>query len=124
MPPGVMGARAMDRPDWFRRQRRVLPLAVQITGVAGAYVLAGRAALLLALPPGYATAVWPAAGIALAALLLMGRRVTPGVWLGSFLVNLWTFLESPAGRASISHSLLLAALTGMGEALQALTAAM
>ena len=42
----------------------------------------------MALPPGYATAVWPPSGIALAALLLGGRRLWPAVWVGSFAANL------------------------------------
>lgn len=36
------------------------------------------------------TAVWPPAGITLAAFLLFGNRVWPGIWLGAFLVNLTT----------------------------------
>ena len=38
------------------------------------YFLAGRLALLLAIPPGYATAIWPSAGIALVVILLHGYR--------------------------------------------------
>ena len=60
-----------------------LPVAVGL-----AYFVAGRAALLLAIPPGYATAVWPAAGIALAAVAVYGRGVLPGVFVGSVAVNL------------------------------------
>jgi signal transduction histidine kinase len=41
----------------------------------------------VALPPGYATAVWPPSGIALAALLLGGRQLWPAVWIGSFAAN-------------------------------------
>jgi hypothetical protein len=40
----------------------------EILGVAAVYFIAGRAALLLAIPPGYATAIWPAAGLASAAV--------------------------------------------------------
>src|SRR5262249_23598047 len=47
---------------------------------------------LLAIPPGYASAVWPPSGIALAALLLYGSRVWPGVWVGALLAN---FAVSP-----------------------------
>jgi integral membrane sensor domain MASE1 len=36
------------------------------------------------------TAVWPPAGIALAALVLWGPSVWPGVALGAFLANAWT----------------------------------
>ncbi|WP_020484476.1 CHASE domain-containing protein [Methylomonas sp. MK1] len=52
-------------------------------------VVAGWAALRLALPPGYASPIWPPAGIALAALLLWGKKVWPAIWCGSFLTNLF-----------------------------------
>ena len=54
--------------------------------MASAYAVIGRLSLLLAIPPGYATAIWPPAGLALAGVLTMGRRVWPGIFLGSFLV--------------------------------------
>jgi signal transduction histidine kinase len=38
---------------------------------------------------GFATLVWPPSGIALAALVLHGRVLWPGVALGAFFVNLW-----------------------------------
>ena len=41
----------------------------------------------MAIPPGYATAVWPPSGIAVAALLLAGGRLWPAVWIGSFVAN-------------------------------------
>jgi len=58
---------------------------VLLVGVA--YFVAGRLAVELALPPGYATAIWPASGIALAAVLLGGARVWPGILVGSAFVN-------------------------------------
>ena len=75
-------------------------------GLAAAYAVAGRVALLLAIPPGYATAIWPAAGIALAGALLWGNRVWPGIVLGSFLVNVWTGW-SPSSAASLGKALAL-----------------
>ncbi|HEV8584169.1 MAG TPA: hypothetical protein VGT02_04275, partial [Methylomirabilota bacterium] len=42
--------------------------------MAAAYYGVGRLGLLLAIPPGYATAVWPASGIALAGTLVFGYR--------------------------------------------------
>src|SRR5262245_20728276 len=65
-------------------------LPAKLAAVAVAYYVVGRLGLLLAIPPGYATAVWPASGIALAGTLIFGYRVWPGILLGSFLVNLWT----------------------------------
>ena len=62
--------------------------AARIALVAAAYLVAARLSLSLAIPPGYATAVWPPSGIALAAILLLGIRTWPGVWLGAALANL------------------------------------
>ncbi|HYI87837.1 MAG TPA: MASE1 domain-containing protein, partial [Burkholderiales bacterium] len=56
--------------------------------VAAAYFGAAKLSLLVAIPPGYATAVWPPSGIALAALLLGGTRLWPAVLAGSFLANI------------------------------------
>lgn len=63
--------------------------------LALAYFIAGKLSLLLAIPPGFATPVWPAAGIALAAVLVFGYRCLPGVFLGSFATNL--LIASNAG---------------------------
>ena len=42
----------------------------QIAGIAGLYFITGKLGLLLAVEPGYATAIWPPSGIALVAILL------------------------------------------------------
>src|SRR5678815_2542614 len=88
--------------------------------MAAAYYVVGRLGLLLAIPPGYATAVWPASGIALAGTLLFGYRVWPGILLGSFLINLRVSLEATSSTASILNTTTLAAGIGMGASLQAL----
>ena len=54
------------------------------------YFVAGKLGLKLAFVHQSATAVWPPTGIALAALLLFGRQMWPGVLVGAFLVNLTT----------------------------------
>jgi PAS domain S-box-containing protein len=51
------------------------------------YMLTGKLGLMLAVPPGYATVIWPPSGIALGVLLVAGRRVWPGVLLASLLLN-------------------------------------
>lgn len=57
-------------------------------GIALAYFLLGKFGLLMALPPGYATAIWPPAGVAFAACLIWGGgRAWPGVFLGALAVN-------------------------------------
>ena len=54
------------------------------------YVVAGRLSLLLAFVNASATAVWPPTGLAIAALLLFGTALWPGILIGAFVVNLST----------------------------------
>ena len=56
--------------------------------VATCYFSAGWMGLAFAVPPGNASVIWPASGISVAALLLLGYRVWPAVWIASCLVNL------------------------------------
>lgn len=67
-----------------------LATALQIVIVALAYVIVARIGLSLDTVGGFATLVWPASGIALAALLLGGFRLWPAVAIGAFTVNYLT----------------------------------
>jgi integral membrane sensor domain MASE1 len=69
-----------------RRARRWLFLYAALPLV---YIVTGRLGLLLAAPPGYATAVFLPAGIAVTATFVAGAAALPGTFLGSFLLNLW-----------------------------------
>jgi diguanylate cyclase (GGDEF)-like protein/PAS domain S-box-containing protein len=64
--------------------------------LATAYFSAGLFTLTLSLPPSNAIPLWAPAGIALAAVLIWGYRLLPGVFLGDFLiaVNLIGFNDS------------------------------
>src|SRR5574342_1404019 len=64
--------------------------ALSMLVVAAAYFVAGKIGLSLAFVHASATSVWPPTGIALAALLIFGRRTWPGVFVGAFAVNLTT----------------------------------
>jgi sigma-B regulation protein RsbU (phosphoserine phosphatase) len=75
---------------------------LQVILLAAAYLAAAWIGLAFAIPPGNATAVWPASGIALAAMLLLGMRVWPGVWLGALLANSLLTAVSPATAAAIA----------------------
>ena len=88
--------------------RAVLLRPVQVVLLAAVYFAAAKASLLAAIPPGYATAVWPPSGIALAALLLWGNRLWPGVWIGSFAANL-----------TVEGAVLASAIIATGSSLQA-----
>jgi len=83
----------------------------QVTLLAALYFAAAKLSLLLAIPPGYATAVWPPSGIALAAMLLLGSRVWPGVWLGAFLTNV-TVQGAPLLAAMVATGNMLEAIVG------------
>jgi diguanylate cyclase (GGDEF)-like protein len=89
------------------------PYPLQLAIVAAVYFGAAKMSLLLAIPPGYATAVWPPSGIALAAALVLGNRIWPGIWLGAALVNL-----------HVKSSALAAVFIGTGNTLEVLAAAM
>src|SRR5262252_2795270 len=91
--------------------RRLIELS-QIALLAAAYFAAAKLSLLLAIPPGYATAVWPPSGIALAGLLLAGTRIWPGVWLGALITNL-----------TVQGAPLLAAMIACGNTLEAVVGA-
>jgi PAS domain S-box-containing protein len=54
------------------------------------YYYAGKFGLSLAFLNASASAIWPPAGIALAAVLLWGGRLWPGIFAGAFLVNIST----------------------------------
>src|SRR5881392_3465898 len=54
------------------------------------YFIAGKFGLMLASLHASASPVWPPAGIALAALLVLGYRAWPAIFVGAFLVNLTT----------------------------------
>ena len=84
----------------------------QAAFLALAYFGAAKLALLVAIPPGYAAAVWPGSGVALAALLLAGSRLWPGVWVGSLAANL-----------TVEGSVLAALVIASGSALQAVAGA-
>jgi len=72
----------MDRP----RFRALITVAV----LAALYSVAAKLSLKLAFLHASASPVWPPAGIALAALLVFGRRAWPAIFVGAFLVNLTT----------------------------------
>ncbi len=81
------------------------------------YVVCGRLGLSLAVPPGYATAVFLPAGIAVGAAFVAGAATVPGTFVGSLLLNLWI-------GHSISHrfdppTVTVAVLIAVASALQA-----
>src|SRR6266568_1295399 len=88
-----------------------LRYALQIAAVAAAYFAAARVGLLAAVAQPVVSSAWPPSGVALAALLLLGLRLWPGVALGAFLLN-WTAGVSAPGAAGIALGNTLEAVAG------------
>ena len=59
--------------------------------VALGYILGGYAGDLLSFPPVDLSPVWPPSGIALAALLLYGKRILPGLLAGIYILQTVSF---------------------------------
>jgi integral membrane sensor domain MASE1 len=55
-----------------------------------AYIVVGKLSLRLASVHPSASPVWPPTGIAIVALLTLGRRYWPAILVGAFFVNLTT----------------------------------
>ena len=84
----------------------------EILALAAVYFCAGKLGLSWAYIHASASAVWPPTGLALAALLLWGYKLWPGIFLGAFLVNITT-------QGSVATTLGIAA----GNTLEALLGA-
>src|SRR3954466_5566904 len=69
------------------RRFSTLPL---LAAIALLYFVVAKLSLRLAFVNASASSIWPATGVALAALLLLGYRVWPAIFAGAFLVNILT----------------------------------
>ncbi|MDF2446746.1 MAG: hypothetical protein K0S46_1982 [Moraxellaceae bacterium] len=96
----------LPRPSWLLRN----------LGVTLAYILTALPAFQFADPAVPATAVFPPAGIALAAVLVWGVGVLPGVFLGGVVINLLQ-LHSP--DLALWQWLLASCAVSAGSCLQA-----
>ena len=85
------------------------------------YIFAGKLGLLLAIPPGYSTIIWPPAGIAVGLMLVGGWRLWPGVLVGAFVLNAFPAAWAP-GQEVDTQKAWLALVIAAGSTLQALMA--
>jgi signal transduction histidine kinase/CheY-like chemotaxis protein len=92
--------------DWSSMGR--FQQALVLCALAVVYFLAGKLGLHFAFVHASASAVWPPTGIALAAVLLFGRRTWPAIFVGALLVNLTT-----------SGSIVSSGLIAVGNTLEA-----
>jgi PAS domain S-box-containing protein len=89
-----------------------LAFAAGVLALAAAYFGAARLGLALAFQAEQVTAVWPPTGIALAAVLLFGYGVWPGIALGAFFANLMTANETLLTACGIAVGNTFEALAG------------
>ncbi|WP_372873136.1 diguanylate cyclase domain-containing protein [Shewanella sp.] len=82
------------------------------------YAVSGILSLKLALAPGYASPIFPPAGIAMAAAFLAGRRTWPFIFLGSLLLNLWIGLQDE--QIIEVNGIVLATIIAMASLFQAI----
>ncbi len=112
-------------PSLLPRNTDNLPigtLALLNLSVAVLYASGGWLGLLIAAPPGYATIIWPPSGIAVAALLFYGPQLSPGVFLGSFVVN--CIVGGAVSGAGIDPAaMLVPSVIALGSTAQALVGA-
>jgi PAS domain S-box-containing protein len=78
---------------------RRIPRVVTLALLVAAYIAAGRLGLLLAFANANASPVWPATGLAIGALLVLGLRAWPAIALGAFVVNFWNSGNAAAALA-------------------------
>ncbi len=88
---------------------------IAILALAFVYAVVARISFLITIPPGNISPIFPSAGIALAAVLILGRRVLPGVWLGSFWANFSFYVElSVPSVHSVLRDALVCSFVGLG----------
>ena len=88
---------------------------IRTVAIGLAYAVLGMAGLALAIPPGYASPLFPAAGMAIALALCFGNRILPGVWLGSLTINI--VVSTQNDNLGVT-SAMVAALLATGATLQ------
>ncbi|MBT0664638.1 MASE1 domain-containing protein [Geobacter pelophilus] len=115
-----MSSAAEKIPSITWQPGHFLPGLAQNIAVAVTYVVTAKLGFLLALDQTNATAVWPPTGVALAACLVFGLRLWPGIFLGAFLANILVVAGSTIASLPV---LMLALSTAAGNTLEALVGA-
>ena len=95
---------------------------IDIVVVAVLYIATAKLGQLLAVPPGNITPVWIPSGIILAAVLIRGYHVWPGIFIGAFVGNVWAYFNFESGT-TIMLSIFAGAANGFGDMLCAVIGA-
>jgi PAS domain S-box-containing protein len=94
-------------------------LMVELFAIVVAYYIASKIGLLWTLPMGAAPVVSPAAGVALAGVLVFGSRVWPAIFIGSLLSNALASDDFPSIVSALNKALPVISI-GIGPSLQAI----
>src|SRR5262249_4025869 len=86
----MQSVQASSQPAQQRFSLAAWKYAIEFGVVVAAYFLGGKIGLAVPFTSGNVSLVWPPAGVALAALLLIGNRIWPAIALAAFIVNVTT----------------------------------
>ncbi len=100
-------------PNWAR-------WLVELLVVAAGYFAVAQVGLSMAVAQTNISPVWPATGVALAAVLLRGYRVWPAILLAAFAANMMAFR---AADTPLFSALTASAVIGLGNTLEPLAGA-
>ena len=82
--------------------------------IALAYYMCGRLGLMLDIQPGHASAIWPASGVALTALIVRGYQYFPAILAGALGTSLFHYIDIDL------HAFLISFIIACGASIQAL----
>ena len=101
-------SRQATKPNTFSVVHSRLKDTIPIAVLAAAYIVAAKLGLTFNPVAGFATLVWPPTGIALAALLIFGARLWPGILIGASITSML-----------LGGSVAVAIASGVGNTLEA-----
>jgi integral membrane sensor domain MASE1 len=88
---------------------------LKMMALAGMYFITAWGASILNFPDGFSLPIYPAAGVALGAMICCGVRLWPGVFFGGLTFNLW-FMNYVAPAVDVPVSNMILTSTGMSLA--------
>lgn len=97
-------------------------LIIKCIGLAALYFIAGKVGLYLAVPPGFATVIWPPSGLSIGILILWGWRLWPGILVGSFILNCQISDAFSLDTGFILDKLFPAMMIAAGSTIQSISA--
>jgi len=105
----------IDKNLVLRRLAEILALAIL-------YFLTAKIGQLIAVPPGNVTPLWIPSGIILAAVLLRGYWIWPGIFIGAFVGNVSSYIDFES-VSNIGLSIFTGCMNGLGDSLGAVLGA-